>query len=350
MATTYTTKVGIPKPAAGDRTWDVPILAGLNLLDTLGSIGPLAVQQTEYPSSTRNVKVAAGSYRKADGTVATYAGTASFTVTASGTRLLYLTDAGTLTDATSWPAADHVRLATVVTGASTLTSVTDARIPWTSFGVGGGSFLPLSGGTLAGNLTFADAVNIVVNTTTGTKIGTSVSQKIGFFNVTPVIQPLGASQTALTDSTGGSVANAILGDGVTSTALTISTGGSVSGTLNAMVLPTALTGSTGGSADGAWQTIPSPTDSPASADALRDDIETNVLAAIRNNFEETKTEIATIRASLSTVRDAITTLATQCNLFTTDTTTGNDNDAKIAVLVTAIRTGLVALGLLKGSA
>lgn len=40
-------------------------------------------------------------------------------------------------------------------------------------------------GTFAG---FADAVNIAVGTTTGTKIGTATSQKIGFYNATPVVQ------------------------------------------------------------------------------------------------------------------------------------------------------------------
>jgi hypothetical protein len=39
-----------------------------------------------------------------------------------------------------------------------------------------------------------DAVNIATGTTTGTKIGTSTSQKIGFFNATPVVQ-----QAELTD-------------------------------------------------------------------------------------------------------------------------------------------------------
>ena len=34
-----------------------------------------------------------------------------------------------------------------------------------------------------------DALNIATGTTTGTKIGTSASQKIGFFNATPVVQP-----------------------------------------------------------------------------------------------------------------------------------------------------------------
>jgi hypothetical protein len=38
-------------------------------------------------------------------------------------------------------------------------------------------------------LTVADAINVVVGTTTGTKIGTATTQKLGFFNATPIVQP-----------------------------------------------------------------------------------------------------------------------------------------------------------------
>jgi hypothetical protein len=41
---------------------------------------------------------------------------------------------------------------------------------------------------LTGSITMADAKNIILNTTTGTKIGTATNQKIGFFNATPVVQ------------------------------------------------------------------------------------------------------------------------------------------------------------------
>lgn len=44
-------------------------------------------------------------------------------------------------------------------------------------------------------LTLADAVNFVFNTTTGSKIGTATSQKIGFWNATPVIQQTSAALT-----------------------------------------------------------------------------------------------------------------------------------------------------------
>lgn len=47
------------------------------------------------------------------------------------------------------------------------------------------------------HVTIGDAKNIVVNTTTGTKIGTAVGQKIGFWNVTPVVQPSSANQGSI---------------------------------------------------------------------------------------------------------------------------------------------------------
>jgi len=65
----------------------------------------------------------------------------------------------------------------------------------------------------------SDGVNFIFNTTTGTKIGTGTSQKIGFFNATPIVQPnattdlgtvlsnlgLRASGTAYPLTTSGSV-------------------------------------------------------------------------------------------------------------------------------------------------
>ena len=71
--------------------------------------------------------------------------------------------------------------------------------------------------TLNGSLTMGDADDIVVNTGTGTKIGTAVGQKIGFWNVTPVVQPAAAGQAAaaaqtqdsLTDSTGGTASTTL---------------------------------------------------------------------------------------------------------------------------------------------
>lgn len=55
-----------------------------------------------------------------------------------------------------------------------------------------------------GGITMADGASIVGNATTGQKIGTAVGQKFGFWNATPIVQPAGAAQGALTDNSGGS--------------------------------------------------------------------------------------------------------------------------------------------------
>lgn len=47
-------------------------------------------------------------------------------------------------------------------------------------------------------LSISDAVNILIGTTTGTKIGTTTTQKISFWNATPVVQP-----TNVANPTGG---------------------------------------------------------------------------------------------------------------------------------------------------
>ena len=52
--------------------------------------------------------------------------------------------------------------------------------------------------TFTGSITIADAIDIVLNATTGTKIGTATTQKLGFYNAVPVVQ--GAS---VADPTGG---------------------------------------------------------------------------------------------------------------------------------------------------
>lgn len=43
--------------------------------------------------------------------------------------------------------------------------------------------------TLGNTLIMSDAVNIQLGSTTGTKIGTATTQKLGFYNKAPVVQP-----------------------------------------------------------------------------------------------------------------------------------------------------------------
>lgn len=76
--------------------------------------------------------------------------------------------------------------------------------------------VPATSGSIVfgGGITLPDAGDVVVNTTTGTKIGTATSQKLGLWNVTPIIQPAGAGQAAITDATGGTPASSLVDVGV----------------------------------------------------------------------------------------------------------------------------------------
>jgi hypothetical protein len=70
----------------------------------------------------------------------------------------------------------------------------------------------LTGGATVGSgtLSLSDSVSVATGTSSGTRIGTATSQKIGFWNATPVVQPASAVQAAITDSTGGTSTGATL--------------------------------------------------------------------------------------------------------------------------------------------
>jgi hypothetical protein len=187
MANTYTNNVHLAMPATGDRTWNVPVNGNAQILDALAPVGALAVVTTEIPSASLNVQVAAGGYLKQDGAIGSFAGSLSQAVAASATNYLYLdlTNAGALAiNSTGYPTTAHVRLATVMTGTTTITAVTDARISFQVIG------------------SFLDGVDLTFGTSTGTRLGTAPNQKLGFFGTPPVIQPtLGAATAGATYTT-----------------------------------------------------------------------------------------------------------------------------------------------------
>jgi hypothetical protein len=195
MATSYTANAKLSKPAVADRNWNVPLNANADVLDALAPIGGLCVAPAEVPSASLNVSVASGKYQKRDGTVGSFAGTASLALGAAAVSSIYLTDAGTLTVSTGgYPATSHVPLATVATGAATVSSVTDDRVVCSVVGTDALPYLPLSGGTLG------DGANIALGTTTGTQIGTASSQKLGFWGATPVARGGHYTQTYATST------------------------------------------------------------------------------------------------------------------------------------------------------
>ncbi len=60
--------------------------------------------------------------------------------------------------------------------------------------------------TFYATLSMDEAKNMAFGTTTGTKIGTGTTQKIGFWNATPVVRPSGAAQAAVATTAATNVA------------------------------------------------------------------------------------------------------------------------------------------------
>lgn len=104
------------------------------------------------------------------------------------TPILGTPTSGTLTNATGLPIATGVSglgtgIATFLatpSSANLISAVTDET--------GTGSLVFGTSPTLTG-VTITDANNIVLGTTTGTKIGTTTSQMLAFWNTTPIVQP-----------------------------------------------------------------------------------------------------------------------------------------------------------------
>ena len=131
MATTYTPNVKLGKPAVGDASWGAGVLnPDMDRLEALSPLAALNVTPYEMPSASLNVRVGAGIFRQAAGTIGTYLGIASYALPASQTTYLWLTDAGVLTTGAAWPTGgvNHVRLAAVTTGTAAITGIVDARL------------------------------------------------------------------------------------------------------------------------------------------------------------------------------------------------------------------------------
>lgn len=124
--------------------------------------------------------------------------------------------------------------------------------------------------TFNGSVTMGDADDIILATGTGTKIGTAVGQKLGFYNKTPVVQPAAAAQAAAAAQT--------------QDAVTDSTGGSVSTTLAAITAPAA----------------DATTSLTADMTAVK-----NALASIASQLAKIRTDVANIKTLQDAERTAL---------------------------------------------
>jgi hypothetical protein len=130
-------------PQFAPEGWHNYMNANWDTLAGIAGIGDLAVQPRDYDAAIQSnslyVKVYAGNYAKADGTIGAYPGVAGFLLAANATSCLWLTDAGVLTAGAAFPTTAHVRLASVSTDATKVTGITDERIYASVQGTGLGS-------------------------------------------------------------------------------------------------------------------------------------------------------------------------------------------------------------------
>ena len=110
-------------------------------------------------------------------------GTAAVANTGTGASNVILGNDSRLTDTRTPSAASIV-------DAMIATTLSPSKITGTAAILGANTF--------TGAQTLSD-VNIVLGTTTGTKIGTATTQKLAFYNSTPIVQPSGAVLTALSN-------------------------------------------------------------------------------------------------------------------------------------------------------
>jgi hypothetical protein len=194
---------------------DVVLDDGGTYTTTLQTITPTAARTISFPDATGTVALVAGSsgqlvYNNAGA----QAGAPGSVVGATGDITL------TLNGAASTPPLDIT--GTWFTGGTATTTKPQVLIEptgttstaWSTSGTGlgvnaasgfAGNLLDLQlNGTSEWNFSgtvfnIGEANNITVGTTTGTKIGTATTQKLGFFDKTPVVQPLAVADA--TDAT-----------------------------------------------------------------------------------------------------------------------------------------------------
>jgi hypothetical protein len=199
---------------------------------TAAMIGFLGASPVVRPTSTTDLRTALinlGLYTTGGASPLNLNGGA---LTASGTNSLGATTfTGNVTLSTKNLVTDTTTGSQIGTGATQKlgfygatpvvqpTSTTDLRTALINLGLyatGGASPLDLNGGNLTLN-----AASIITDTTTGLKIATGATQKVGFFNAAPVVQPSAYTQTyATADKTHAARTAAAMTDNIAGTVST----------------------------------------------------------------------------------------------------------------------------------
>lgn len=173
---------------AASYIWEIPcdgLKVRMNVTGITGGVGNIVQTNSEDPpvasgSGTPQINVAVASLAAA----ITSNGANAFTVGANGTtNPAFNVDASTASIATGL----DVKGAAAAGGLAlkVLSSGTNESMTINAKGTGTISFQTVA----TGNIILGDAINLQLNTTTGTKIGTATTQKLAFWNATPIVQP-----------------------------------------------------------------------------------------------------------------------------------------------------------------
>jgi len=128
---TYTAFARLQKPATADQGWDATLNANFDTIDGFAAIGPLSCTTTETPSSTLSCMVAPGSFLASTG-VMVASPSQTFAAPPAGTTLVWITEAGVVGSGLTWPSAPACRIASVVSGPTSIISIADARLVFRS--------------------------------------------------------------------------------------------------------------------------------------------------------------------------------------------------------------------------
>jgi hypothetical protein len=98
---------------------------------------------------------------------------------------------------------------TIIGNGSTITTAIRGRLLLGTTTDSGSYQLDVNGtARVSGDFTIADTKNIILATGTGTKIGTATTEKLSFWNATPIVQPTtGIAEAAFVENLGGSIVN-----------------------------------------------------------------------------------------------------------------------------------------------
>lgn len=202
----------------------------------------------------------------------------------------------------------------------------------------------------------AEGVDIATGTVTGSKFGTSTQQKLGFWNKTPVVQPVGATQAAAVTTVGSAVAT------TTGTAASTTTGTAASTTTGTGVDTTVITtAAVTAGAGGAYAFADATQADGIAAVARQSGDLANVLRSrvdelisLSNTNQSRVSELISLantsQSRVSELIDLANTLQTRVNDLITAGNLNTTALSSVIGLTNQLRSDLVTIGAIKGAA